>query len=163
MNHAILPTTIKHVDDFWRVLDNVARERHYLAFLEGPTLEKLRDFVQENIKNESPQFLALVNDQVVGWCDIMRIDRPVSLHCGVLGMGILKEYRNQGIGKNLIKAALQKAQSSGFTRVELTVRENNIHALALYEKFGFCVEGVKRNGVRIDGAYENLIFMGLLF
>ena len=76
MNCTILPTTIGHVDDFWRVLDSVARERLYLAFLEGPPLEKLHNFVQENIKNGSPQFLAFVNDTVVGWCDIMRIDRP---------------------------------------------------------------------------------------
>ena len=42
------------------------------------------------------------------------------------------------------------------------LRENNVRAIALYEKFGFVHEGVKRNAVRVDGAYENVIVMALL-
>lgn len=162
MNYTIVPTAEKYLDDFWTVLDSVARERQYLAFLEGPPLEKFHNFVQENIKKGSPHFLVLVDDKVVGWCDIVPIDRPIHAHCGVLGIGVLKEYRGQGIGKALIQAALEKAQSLGLTRIELTVRERNTHALNLYKKFGFCVEGIKRKGVRIDGVYEDLICMGLL-
>lgn len=150
MNYIIVPTTEEYFEGFWATLDSVARERQYLAFLEGPPLEKFHNFVRENIKKASPQFLALVDGKVVGWCDITQIDRPIHAHCGVLGMGILKEYRGQGIGKALMQTALEKAQSSGLTRVELTVRERNTHALDLYKKFGFCVEGIKRKGVRID-------------
>ena len=42
-------------------------------------------------------------------------------------------------------------------------REHNLRAKKRYEKFGFVEEGVKRHGVRIDGRYEDLICMGLLF
>lgn len=42
------------------------------------------------------------------------------------------------------------------------MREHNLRAKHLYEKFGFVVEGVKRRGVRIDCRYEDLICMGLL-
>ncbi|MGV8948524.1 MAG: GNAT family N-acetyltransferase [Candidatus Paracaedibacter sp.] len=162
MNYTIVPIAEKYFNGFWATLDSVARERQYLAFLEGPSLEKFHSFVLESIKKASPHFLALVNDKVVGWCDITQADRPIHAHCGVLGMGVVKEYRGQGIGKALIQTTLEKAQSSGLTRVELTVREGNTRALDLYKKFGFCVEGIKRNGVRIDGAYEDLICMGLL-
>ena len=162
MNYIIVPTTEEYFEGFWVTLDSVARERQYLAFLEGPPLEKFHNFVRENIKKASPHFLALVDGKVVGWCDIMQIDRPIHAHCGVLGMGILKEYRGQGIGKALMQTTLDKASSSGFTRVELTVRERNTRALDLYKKFGFCVERIKRKGVRIDGVYEDLICMGLL-
>jgi ribosomal protein S18 acetylase RimI-like enzyme len=162
MSYIIVLTAEKYFDGFWTALDSVARERQYLAFLEGPPLEKFQNFVRENIKKASPQFLALADGKVVGWCDIVPIDRPIHAHCGVLGMGVLKEYRGQGIGKALMQTTLEKAQSSGLTRVELTVREKNTRALELYKKFGFCIEGVKRNGVRIDGVYENLICMGLL-
>lgn len=162
MSYTIIPTTEEYIDGFWVALDSVARERQYLSFLEAPPLEKCYNFVRENIKKGSFHFLALVDDKVVGWCDVMRIDRPLHAHCGTLGIGVVKEYRGQGIGAALIQTALKKAQSSGLTRVELTVREKNTRALELYKKFGFCVEGIKRNGVRVDGAYEDLIFMGLL-
>jgi RimJ/RimL family protein N-acetyltransferase len=49
------------------------------------------------------------------------------------------------------------------TRVELTVREDNRRAIALYKKFGFVAEGVKRNGFRVDGRYYNVISMAVLF
>lgn len=55
------------------------------------------------------------------------------------------------------------AQLKGLTRIELTVREHNKAAIALYEKYGFIKEGVHKNAVRIDGEYENHIFMALLF
>lgn len=102
-------------------------------------------------------------DKIIGWCDISTLDRPVFAHIGSLGIGILAPYRGQGIGHALISTALQKARAKGLTRIELTVRENNKVAIALYEKFGFVVEGVHKNAVRIDGNYENHIFMALLF
>ena len=36
-------------------------------------------------------------------------------------------------------------------------------AIALYKKFGFVTEGFQRNACKVDGEYENLILMGLLF
>ncbi|HZM33384.1 MAG TPA: GNAT family protein [Burkholderiales bacterium] len=54
------------------------------------------------------------------------------------------------------------AKAAGLTRIELTVREHNDRAIALYERLGFVREGLKRNAVRIDGNYENLVCMGLV-
>jgi len=63
----------------------------------------------------------------------------------------------------LMRKAIEKAQASGLIRIELTVRENNKPAIALYEKIGFVREGLHRNAVRIGEEYENLISMALLF
>jgi RimJ/RimL family protein N-acetyltransferase len=41
------------------------------------------------------------------------------------------------------------------TRIELTVREGNANAMALYESLGFAIEGIHRNAVCIEGQYEN--------
>jgi len=46
--------------------------------------------------------------------------------------------------------------------VELTVREDNRSAIALYEKVGFVTEGLQRNGALVDGEYENIIEMAIL-
>ena len=55
------------------------------------------------------------------------------------------------------------ARDFGLRRVELTVRENNTGAIALYKKFGFAIEGLQRNRILVDGVYENLVLMALLF
>jgi RimJ/RimL family protein N-acetyltransferase len=56
-----------------------------------------------------------------------------------------------------MNAALQKAKIKGLTRIELTVREKNTPAIALYEQMGFEKEGIHKNGVCIDGKYESHI------
>ncbi|HRE32272.1 MAG TPA: GNAT family protein, partial [Candidatus Berkiella sp.] len=98
---------------------------------------------------------------VIGWCDITSLDRPVYAHCGELGVGVLADYRGQGIGQALILAALQKAKEKGLSRIELMVFEKNFPAIKLYEKLGFVIEGTKRQAVKIDDQYQDLICMAL--
>jgi RimJ/RimL family protein N-acetyltransferase len=159
----IVPIEESHIGGFHRTLDFVARERRYLAFLEAPPPESTRAFVLDHIKHGHPQFVALSAGEVVGWCDITPKDRPTYAHAGVLGMGLLPPFRGQGIGAHLIRRSLAAAKAFGFHRVELTVREDNANALALYEKVGFATEGVQRHAVQVDGVYEDLILMAVLF
>ena len=43
------------------------------------------------------------------------------------------------------------------------MREDNLAAIALYEKFGFESEGVQRNAFKVDGRYHDLVMMAVLF
>jgi ribosomal protein S18 acetylase RimI-like enzyme len=162
MQFSIVPIAEEHIETFHAALDSVARERRYLAFLEAPPLERCAEFVRGNIKTGIPQYVAVVDGRVVGWCDVLPVPRPACAHCGVLGIGIIAAYRGKGIGAALMRAAIDASRAFGLTRVELTVREHNTNAVALYVKMGFEVEGLKRNAVRIEGNYENYICMGLL-
>jgi RimJ/RimL family protein N-acetyltransferase len=152
-----------HIESFREAVDAVARERRYLALLKAPPLGKTRRFVQDNIRDGRPHFVALDGERVIGWCDVSSLQRDIYAHAGVLGMGIVDGYRGQGIGEVLLRVTLDAAKARGLTRVELTVREHNLRAKRLYEKTGFQFEGVKRRGVRVDGQYEDLICMALLF
>ncbi|KTC90575.1 GNAT family N-acetyltransferase [Fluoribacter dumoffii] len=163
MQFTVLPIQEKHIDSFWNAVDSVARERKFLAFLEGPPIASTRSFVLDHIKNNWPQVVALHEEQVIGWCDISPLDRPVFAHVGSLGIGVLAPFRGQGVGEALLSMALQMAREKGLTRIELTVREHNTPAISLYKKYGFVKEGIHKNAVRIDNTYENHIFMALLF
>jgi len=171
------PITEAHIESFHKTLDVVARERRYLAFLEAPPLESTRAFILNNIAHGYPQFVATVagevsagevlgrevlGREVVGWCDVTPKSRPIYAHCGVLGMGLLPRFRGQGLGTRLITRTLHAARAFGLSRVELTVREDNRSAIALYEKVGFVAEGLQRNGALVDGEYENIIEMAIL-
>jgi RimJ/RimL family protein N-acetyltransferase len=166
------PITEAHIESFHKTLDVVARERRYLAFLEAPPLESTRAFILNNIAHGYPQFVATVAGEVlgpqalgcevVGWCDVTPKSRPIYAHCGVLGMGLLPRFRGRGLGTRLITRTLHAARAFGLTRVELTVRQDNANAIALYEKVGFVTEGLQRNGVLVDGEYENVVEMAIL-
>jgi ribosomal protein S18 acetylase RimI-like enzyme len=158
----IVPIAQGHIEGFHRALDIVARERRYLAVLEAPPIESTRAFVLNNIKHGHPQFVAISAGGVVGWCDVKPLDRPIQAHRGVFGMGLLPQFRGQGIGTKLIRSALAASRAYGLRRVELTVREHNTGAIELYKKEGFAIEGVQRDAVLVDGVYENVVCMAIL-
>jgi ribosomal protein S18 acetylase RimI-like enzyme len=159
----IVQITQDHIESFHSALDFVARERRYLAFLEAPPFEATQAFVLDNIEQGYPQLVAVSAGQVVGWCDVVPNPRPIFAHVGLLGMAVLPEFRRQGLGERLIRQTLDAARKFGLRRVELTVRESNTVAIELYRKIGFTTEGLHRDRIRLDGAYENQMFMGLLF
>jgi len=162
MTYEIRPIAEDHIPRFRTTLDVVARERKFLSFLEAPPLEQIRHFALNNIKEGWPQFVVLAEDEIAGWCDVLpNPRRTVSLHCAALGMGLLPKYRGQGIGRKLMQRTIDAALALGFTRIELTVRETNVNAIALYRSFGFEREGLHRKAVRIDGRYENTLSMAL--
>jgi RimJ/RimL family protein N-acetyltransferase len=158
----IVPTAEEHIPALHGVLDSVAREKRFLLFLEAPPLEQATAFWKSHIGKGNVAFVALSNDAVVGWCDILPIERQSTRHVGVVGLGVLGSFRGKGIGPALLRAAIEKAFAGGLTRIELDVREDNKAAIALYERLGFQREGLKRNGVRVDGVYYDLISMALL-
>jgi ribosomal protein S18 acetylase RimI-like enzyme len=159
----IVPIAPVYIDSFHRALDLVVRERRYLALLEAPPIEEFRGFVQNIVSRGYPQFVALSDREVVGWSDVLPKTWPIYAHTGVLGVGLLPAYRGQGLGRRLIERALHAAREFGLSRVELTARENNRNAIALYKKLGFMTEGLQRNALKIDGRYENQVLMALLF
>nr|WP_245432472.1 GNAT family protein [Mesorhizobium loti] len=159
---AIVPMAEVYIEGFHRALDTVARERRYLAFLEAPPLPATRDFVRSMIERRNPQFVAVAKDEVVGWCDISRHERPIHAHRGTLGMGIIPAYRGRGLGQQLIETTIEAARRQGLARIELSAHADNARAIALYRKVGFVQEGVERDAICIDGRYCDTISMAII-
>lgn len=66
------------------------------------------------------------------------IDKPYGGVCFLRWLGVLKEFRNMGAGKSLIKAWINYAQKYGCHKVELAAREK---AKEFYQKCGLKLEG----------------------
>jgi ribosomal protein S18 acetylase RimI-like enzyme len=151
------------VEGFRLALDEVAREKRFLLFEEAPSLEHMRAFVASNIASGNPQFVALADGVVVGWCDVLReTGRPSRNHCGTLGIGLVARHRGKGLGRLLLGEVLAAATSVGIKRVELTVRASNHAAIALYRAMGFVDEGRRRAAYFIDGLYGDSLSMAYL-
>ena len=84
-------------------------------------------------------------------------------HVGALGMGVAASHRRRGVGEQLAKAALNRSRAAGLKRVELEVFASNRAAIKLYEKLGFEREGVKRSARYLDGAYDDLVLMAVVW
>jgi len=157
----IVPIEEKHIQGFWDCLDTVARERLWLGTFEGYPIESTRAFVTRMIEQDNPQFVALDGEKVVGWIDISPGGLPLSAHVGTLGMGLLSDYRGQGLGRQLMHTALEKARQKGLKRIELSVYPHNQAGIALYEKVGFKHEGARAKAAKLDQGYVDILMMGL--
>jgi len=158
----IIPIAEKYIESFHACLDSVARERIYLAGIKARPLESTREFILNNIKNNYPQYIAVKDGRVVGWCDIIPRRGIDFSHSGVLGMGVKKEYRGRGIGTSLLETTINTARTYGLERIELEVYTSNTVAIRLYEKHGFVTEGVKKKARKLDDCYYDIQVMALL-
>lgn len=159
----IRPFRESDIPGFHAALDRVARELKYLTLLEAPPLNELRDFLMGELNADAPQFVAIAENRVIGWCDIKRHYFPAHAHRGTVGMGIVPEYRGRGIGARLLSAAIDKARAKDMLRIELSVNTDNEPAIRLYRKLGFVEEGIARKAKAIEGAYLDTMNMALLF
>lgn len=75
----------------------------------------------------------------------------------IINIGIKPEFRNQKAAENLMKLLFETAKHKSVAKIFLEVRESNKAALALYKKFGFKVEGIRKNFY--SGPVENGIVM----
>ena len=157
----IVPIERRHIAGFRDVLDGVARERRWLAFLEAPPLPRIRSFVLNGLRTGMTQFVAVDDGRVVGWCDVNPKTHETLRHSGVLGMGVAASHRGQGLGAALLRATIEAASARGIRRVELVVRADNAAAIALYERHGFELEGRLRDYMIVDGIACDALAMAL--
>src|SRR3954468_8459397 len=149
----VVPIGEEHIDGFRAAVDSVARERKFLALLEAPPEAATRNYVRQNVAERVPHFVALADGKVVGWCDVAIRPRLTQRHSGILGMGVIRDYRGKGIGRSLMLATLAAARTRGTRRIELTVRVDNEPARRLYESFGFATEGLCKRHMHVDGEF----------
>lgn len=152
----------EHIEGFHACLDSVAREEMFLGQTQAPPLERVVEFVRANISGDLPQYLALLEGRVIGWCDAIPHWAGALKHRAGLGMGVLESHRGKGIGSRLVSETLSHAQRIGVRRVDLEVRADNTAAIRLYTTAGFKLEGRKSMGLFHGGQYHDTIEMGLL-
>jgi len=107
--------------------------------------------------------VACVEDEVVGNLGLEALSRPRMRHTGRIGMAVRDDWQGKGIGTALMEAALYLADNwLNLTRIELHVYVDNAAGIALYEKFGFEVEGTHRRFAFRDGEYVDAYSMARL-
>jgi putative acetyltransferase len=113
---------------------------------------------------ESPNAIMLVAEAegaIVGELSLRTISpRRAVKHVATLGMSVKQAWRRKGVGRALLADAIAWAPSAGIKRIELYVYARNAAAVALYEKFGFAIEGRRKAFIREGDEYLDDFVMG---
>lgn len=115
-----------------------------------PLAEKWR---QEIVSGDRLVFVYKINGEFIGEgalvFDTSDPDYTISgKRVYVSRMIVKKEYRNRGIGSEILEFLIKKAKEMGFSEMTIGVDKDNVNALHLYRKFGF-------TEVLFDGADEH--------
>lgn len=127
------------------------------------TLEQEEAWIQSFL--DAPNALLLVaefENQLIGNIDLTGNHRQVMQHNALVGMGMLLEWRNQGLGSALMQAAIDWAKSNPILEnLQLEVYAENVAGINLYQKMGFKQCGIIPNLFKDNGKYCDSIMMHL--
>ncbi|HDX9578465.1 TPA: GNAT family N-acetyltransferase [Bacillus pseudomycoides] len=116
-----------------------------------------------NSRQGGVTFVAEDDEQIVGFLVFKRNLMKRLNHTGSFGMGILEDYRNQGVGTKLLPQLIDWAKTQeGIEKICLGVFSTNERAIKVYEKIGFKEEGRERGQIKFeDGRYADNVLMAL--
>ena len=113
-----------------------------------------------------PDHLILVaesRNKIIGIINVFPGVNSKDNHTADLGIHVVAEYRNQGIGTRLMQNALDWSLARGYKKITLSAFATNARAIHLYKKFGFVHEGVRRQQFRVHGEYVDDVLMAKFF
>lgn len=102
-----------------------------------------REMYLKELENTGVSYCYLAKEPggvVVGFCSFWRV--LDELHVNNLAVSLA--HRRRGVGSALLSHILNEGVALGAGRATLEVRRSNIEALALYERFGFSIAGVRK-------------------
>ncbi len=101
-----------------------------------------------------------VDSRIIGNSQIVLGDRTTR-HIGEFGISLLRDFRNKGIGKLLLKLVVEQAldELAGLEIILLNVFGKNNTAREIYKKFGFVEFGLLPLGVKLEDGWDDYIYM----
>ena len=109
------------------------------------------------------RLVAELDGRVVASAGLHPVTRLRRRHSSLLGISVLPEAQRRGVGRALMQAMCDYADHwAQVLRIELTVYTDNTRAIALYQAFGFRIEGTHRAYALRRGVYENVFAMARL-
>ena len=106
-------------------------------------------------------FVAEAADGIVARLSLARDPHPASPHVADLGLMVAAGTPPAGIGRALLAEAAAWARGRACAKLELHVFPHNEPAIALYERFGFHREGIRKEHYRRGDGYLDAILMAL--
>lgn len=123
------------------------------------TIEQEKEWINYFLTNENSLLLiAEFDNEIIGNIDLTGNRRKIMEHTAVIGMGMLEEWRNSGLGTALLKLAIEWAKENPILELLwLQVYTDNESGLGLYRKMGFEENGIMKNFFKQNEKYfDNL-------
>ena len=113
-----------------------------------------------NIPTGVYSYVAEVEGKIVGNIGFQQNQRPRNQHMASFGMGVHDDFSGLGIGSKLLETVIDLADNwLNVHRIHIEAHCDNEHAIALYKKFGFEIEGEAKDNSFRDGKFVNTYYL----
>ncbi|WP_300671153.1 GNAT family protein [Soonwooa sp.] len=122
-----------------------------------------RDLINTFAENDNSLLLVAEHgSKIIGNIDLTGSQRRIMAHTGMIGMGMVIEWQNTGLGTVLLKEMMAWAKQNPILEVVwLQVYTENLAGLSLYKKIGFRENGIVKNFFKQDGRYYDVLTMSI--
>lgn len=166
MVHQIREIGINDIDPFVKLLTTIYDESDYLIYNPGEYAPSNNDAIA-NLEHyiTSPSnaiYVAENNDELVGFAIVTTGNFERTRHEAIFSMGVIRHYREKGLGQSLINSVEACCLNHHIRRIEASVVPENETAVDLFKTAGYQIDGELRDKLYIDGKYFNKYVMSKL-
>lgn len=166
MAHLIREISIQDVDAFIKLLSSIYDDAKYLVYNPGEYIPSQSTEIS-NIEHfiTSPTntiFVAESNNELVGYATVQTESLARARHEVQFTMGVVRYFRDKGLGQALINAVEAWCLNRHIRRIEVSVVPENTVAVTLFKNAGYQIEGELRDKLYIDHQYYNKYVMSKL-
>jgi ribosomal protein S18 acetylase RimI-like enzyme len=105
-----------------------------LLLLADPSVEAVNEYI-----HRGECYIAIIDNQIVGVYVLIRT-RPFTME--LVNVAVDENFQGRGIGKALVKDAVNRARESNAKVIEVGTGNSSAHQHLLYQKCGFRMVGI---------------------
>ena len=145
------------ISSIWEV---ICAERKFTAINKPFTPQQEREYIS-SLSDREGIFIAELEKQIIAFqsLDLWAKYTDSFDHVGTIGTFILPKWRRANIGRQLANYTFRFARLNGYKKLIIYIRALNTGAISFYKNLGFIRKGILTEQVKIDGQYEDEIFM----
>ena len=153
--------TIKDAHLFSKLRREIEEEADCMLAKKGERKEgALRVLVKLLIsQRRTVTFLAYDGKKDIGYISVVFPKFSKLKGNGYRTIALREKYRGQGRGNMLMEISEKDSKERGVRRMELEVFGKNTHAIELYKKRGYEIEGIKKEAIQSGDGYDDLVIM----
>ena len=155
------------IDGIWNNFNEVVDEKIYLPVLFPVRSKFEKQSWFHNIQKERELCIVAIHPtmlspyNILGQCEISNLEWDAATHVGSLGIIVQRNFRDLGIGFNLIDKAIRESKRLNKEKIILSSFLDNERALFLYKKIGFKTIGIRKKQFYMDSVYYDEVLMEL--
>lgn len=150
------------IDDLMELVNSLVEEKADVAVNQKVTREQEANLLGRRLaemeKGDKFVLVAEVGGKIVANSSITK-QTGFSRHVGRLFVAVRDDFRDIGIGTEMVKTLVSQAAKMGLKMVELYVFSTNVRAIHLYEKLDFRATGRIPKEIYREGKFIDHIIM----